>query len=70
MLITDNETQFDNRKMREQSQKIKIDHKFSFISHPQTNGQVKLTNKILLNGLKKKMEGAKGEWAMLLDKTL
>ena len=32
------------------------------MSHPQTNGQVESANKEILNGLKKKIEGAKGTW--------
>jgi hypothetical protein len=34
ILITNNGTQFDNQKMREQCEKLRIDHKFSSISHP------------------------------------
>ena len=29
---------------------------------PQTNGQVESANKIILAGIKKKIEGAKGTW--------
>jgi hypothetical protein len=39
--------------MREYYQRLHIDHRFSLISHPQTNDQAKLTNIILLKGLKK-----------------
>jgi len=52
-LITDNGMHFNNYKMREYYQRLHIDHRFSSISHPQTNNQVKLTNIILLKGLKK-----------------
>jgi hypothetical protein len=53
--------------MRDQCQRLKIEHWFSSTSLPLTNGQVELTYKIILNGLKKKIEWAKGEWAKLLD---
>jgi hypothetical protein len=45
--------------MWEQCQKLNINHRFFLVSHPQTNRQKNLTNKILLNGSKKKIEGAK-----------
>ena len=32
------------------------------MSRPQTNGQVESANKIILAGIKKKIEGAKGTW--------
>jgi len=32
------------------------------MEHPQTNGQVELTNTVLLKGLKKRLEKAKGTW--------
>jgi len=34
ILIIDNETQFDNQKMREQCESLQIDHRFSSVSHP------------------------------------
>jgi len=70
ILITDNGTQFDNQKMREQCERLQIDHRFSSVSHPQTNGQVELTNRVLLNCLKKKIKDAKSEWAELLNEIL
>jgi transposase InsO family protein len=70
MLITDNGTQFDNQKIREQCERLQIDHMFFLISHPQTNGQAELTNRVLLNGLKKKIKEAKSEWTELLNEIL
>lgn len=37
---------------------------------PQTNGQVESANKIVLSGIKKKIEGAKGTWDEVLPKIL
>jgi len=34
ILIIDNETQFDNQKIREQCERLQIDHGFSSVSHP------------------------------------
>ncbi|KAK3030057.1 hypothetical protein RJ639_038468 [Escallonia herrerae] len=39
-------------------------------SHPQTNGQIEVTNHILLQGIKKKLDGAKGLWVDELPKIL
>jgi hypothetical protein len=45
-------------------------HRFSLISHPQKNRQAELTNRVLLNGLKKKIKEAKLEWIELLNEIL
>jgi len=34
ILIIDNETQFDNQKMREQCESLQIDHRFFSVSYP------------------------------------
>jgi hypothetical protein len=47
--------------MREQCERLQIDHKFYSVSHPQMNRQAELTNRVLLNGLKKKIKDAKSE---------
>jgi len=36
---------------------------FASVEHPQTNGQVESTNKVLFRGLKRRPEKAKGTWA-------
>jgi len=33
------------------------------IEHPQTNGQVESANRVLLKGLKRRLEKAKGTWS-------
>ncbi|XP_057730374.1 uncharacterized protein LOC130945689 [Arachis stenosperma] len=37
--------------------------RFSSVEHPQTNGQVESANKIILSGLKKRLDNKKGAWA-------
>jgi len=56
--------------MREQYERLQIDHRFFSVSHPQTNRQAELTNKVLLNSLKKKIKEAKSEWVELLNQIL
>jgi len=36
---------------------------FASVEHPQTNGQVQSANRVLLRGLKRKLEKAKGIWS-------
>lgn len=45
---------------------IGIKQIFTSVEHPQTNEQVEAVNKIILQGLKKKVEHAKARWVELL----
>ncbi|XP_016168649.1 uncharacterized protein LOC107611209 [Arachis ipaensis] len=40
-----------------------IKQKFSSVEHPQTNGQVESANKVILLGLKRRLDNEKGAWA-------
>jgi len=42
---------------------VSIKQVFTSVEHPQTNGQVESANKILLRGLKRRLEKAKETWA-------
>lgn len=39
---------------------LKVKHHFTSVEHPQTNGQVEVVNQVLLIGLKRRLEGSKG----------
>ena len=62
-IITDNGTQFDNKKIRNICEQLKISKTFSSPRHPQANGQVEAVNKTIKENLKKKLEEKKGAWA-------
>lgn len=62
-LISDNELQFNSRAFREYCSNLGIINKYSTPAYPQSNGQVKATNKTIINGLKKRLEWVKGNWA-------
>jgi len=47
-LISDNGTQFANRKMRLMCEELGIRQVFSSVEHPQSNGQAEATNKVIL----------------------
>ncbi|XP_020963402.1 uncharacterized protein LOC110265013 [Arachis ipaensis] len=63
VVISDNGTQFTDKKFVEFLAGLGIKQKFSSIEHPQTNGQVESANKIILLGLKKRLDNKKGAWA-------
>ena len=42
----------------------------TFVSHPQTNGQIEATNKKILGSIKKSLDDAKRQWAKELSSTL
>ena len=62
-LISDNGLQFDSRAFREFYCDLGIKNKYSTSAYPQNNGQAEAINKTILNGLKKRLDGAKGRWA-------
>lgn len=45
------------------NQYLGIQNKFTSVEHPQANGQAESANKIILSGLKKKLDDAKEAWA-------
>ena len=69
-LISDNELQFNGRAFQEYCSNLGIINKYSTPAYPQSNGQVKVTNKTIINGLKKRLEWVKGNWAKELSNGL
>ncbi|XP_077228332.1 uncharacterized protein LOC143861275 [Tasmannia lanceolata] len=63
VLITDNGKQFDCRNFRKFCSDLKIEQRFTSVAHPQTNGQTEVTNRILLQGIKKRLDEKAGRWA-------
>ncbi|XP_057730408.1 uncharacterized protein LOC130945718 [Arachis stenosperma] len=63
VVISDNGTQFTDKKFTEFLTGLGIKQRFSSVEHPQTNGQVESANKIILLGLKKRLDNKKGAWA-------
>nr|XP_025681124.1 uncharacterized protein LOC112782770 [Arachis hypogaea] len=63
VVISDNSTQFTDKKFMEFLNGLGIKQRFSSVEHPQTNGQVESANKVILSGLKKRLDNKKGAWA-------
>ena len=61
-LILDNGLQFDNKAFGRYFCDLGIKNKYSTPLYLQSNGQVKATNKVILDGLKKRLENTKGKW--------
>ncbi|XP_043816287.1 uncharacterized protein K02A2.6-like [Manihot esculenta] len=70
VLISDNGKQFDCKIFKEFTRNMNIWHKFLSVAHPQTNGQTEVTNQAILQGLKKRLDKAKKNWADELNSIL
>ncbi|KAK3039116.1 hypothetical protein RJ639_028862 [Escallonia herrerae] len=70
VLITDNGKQFDNSNFRSFCEGLSIGFHFTSVAHPQSNGQTENMNRSILQGLKRKLNDAKGEWVDELPKVL
>ncbi|KAK3017669.1 hypothetical protein RJ639_003986 [Escallonia herrerae] len=70
ILITDNGKQFDNSNFRSFCKDLSICLRFTSVAHPQSNGQIENMNRSILQGLKKKLDDAKGAWVDELPKVL
>lgn len=62
VLISDNRLQFDSNVFREYCGSLRITNKYSSPAYPQSNEQAEATNKTIVNGLKKRLEGTKSNW--------
>ena len=62
-LISDNGLQFNSRAFHEFCSDLGIKNKYTTSAYPQGNGQAEAINKVIVNGLKKRLDDAKGRWA-------
>lgn len=61
-MVTDNGTQLNNADFKKYCEDNAIDLRFTSVAHPQANGQAEVANRIILDGLKKKVEGSRNNW--------
>lgn len=62
-LISDKGTQFNSNRIRKWYMDMKITQRFTSVAHQQANGQVEVTNRTIVEGIKRRLEKAGGEWA-------
>ena len=69
-LVSNNGLQFDSKAFCEFCSSLGIRNRYSIPAYPQSNGQAEANNKAIVNGLKKRLEGAKGKWVKELPNVL
>ena len=69
-LISDNGLQFDSKAFRRHCCELGITNMYSTPAYPQGNGQAEASNKVIVNGLKKRLDDAKGRWVEELPHVL
>ncbi|KAJ8501040.1 hypothetical protein OPV22_011592 [Ensete ventricosum] len=69
-IITDNGTQFNNAKFKMFCQNYRIQLKFSSVAHPQANELAEVTNRAILERLKKRVSNAITSWVEELPSVL
>nr|KAJ0195887.1 hypothetical protein LSAT_V11C700365440 [Lactuca sativa] len=62
ILTSDNGTQLEGSSFKEWCEDKKIHRRFTSVAHPQANGQTKISNKTIVNGLKKRLLRLKSSW--------
>nr|KYP48701.1 Pro-Pol polyprotein [Cajanus cajan] len=70
VLVSDNGTQFASSKVRKFCRGIGIRMTFTSVEHPQSNGQAESANKIILAGLKKRVQDSGASWVEELPRVL
>ena len=63
VLISDNGLQFAENPFREWCTAKGISQRFTSVAHPHANGQTEVSNRTIVNGIKKRLGKAKGNWA-------
>ena len=69
-LISDNGLQFDSKSFRRYCCDLSITNRYSAPAYPQGNGQVETVNKVIVSGLKKRLDNAKRKWVEELSHVL
>ena len=69
-LISNNGLQFDSKSFRRYCCEMEITNRYSTLAYPQGNGQVKVVNKVIESGLKKRLDDARGRWVEELPHVL
>ena len=68
--ISDNGLQFDSKVFRRYCCGLGITNRYSTPTYPQGNEQAETVNKVIVNGLKKRLDDVKGRWVEELPHVL
>ena len=69
-LISNNGLQFDSKSFKRYCCDLGITNRYSTLAYPQGNGQAETVNKVIVNGLKKRLDDVKGKWVEELPHVL
>ena len=69
-ILLDNGTEFKNQVMDQVLQQLRIDHIFSALYHPQSNGELEVFHKYLKPTLKKLCEKDPANWDKYINQIL
>ena len=69
-LISNNGLQFDSKDFKRYCCDLGITNRYSTLVYPQGNGQAKAVNKVIVNGVNKRLDDAKGKWVEELSHVL
>ncbi|XP_023914399.2 uncharacterized protein LOC112025953 [Quercus suber] len=69
-LISNNGLQFDSKTFKRYCYKLRITNRYSTPTYPQRNRQAEAVNKVIVNGLKKRLDDAKRKWVEELPHVL
>jgi len=70
IVISDNETQFTDQRFQDYLRMIGIKQSFTSVEHPQANGLAEAANKVILWGIRRRLDAAKTKWAEELHTVL
>ncbi|KAL0416118.1 UNVERIFIED_CONTAM: hypothetical protein Slati_3443700 [Sesamum latifolium] len=69
-IISGNGRQFKGKRLQEWCKGLHVRLRFTSVAHPQSNGQVEVTNRIMVQGIKRRLERVGGNWTEELTSVL
>ena len=69
-LISNNGLQFNSKVFRKYCEELGIKNRYSTPAYPQGNGQAEAVNKVIVSGIKKRLDEVKGKWVDKLSHVL
>ena len=61
-IVMDNDTKLKSQTYEDLLTRLGIKHLVTSIKHPQTNGQAKVANRVILKAMRTRLDKAKGLW--------